>query len=160
MKISYKSVLLISGIVAIVLFFSIWAFRLQKETDDVTSPVVYDTLILPYSQAISDANYQYAYDEFTTEKYKLKHSFEEFKLAQLENRKYFGSLDSMRLTSGIFVFSKDIDRLWVYRGTISYFAEKKDTKFAVDVVKVDGKFKISQTYPSQLTIRASAPQIF
>lgn len=155
-----KLTLLITGIVAIVLFFSIWAFLLQKETDDITAPEIYESLVLPYSKAIISGDLDFAYNVFTTKKYKAKHSLKEFKDAQKANVEFYGKLDSMNLTTGIFVFSKDIDRLWVYRGTINYFARKQPTKFSIDAVKEDGKFRISQTYPSQLTIRASSPQIF
>lgn len=156
----FKLTLLIIAIISIVLFFSIYAFILQKKTNETIAPEVYSTLILPYSKAIAAKDYETAYKLYTCEKYKNKHKFDDYLKAQKANSEYFGQLDSMNLTSGVFVFLKDLERKWVYRGTINYYTNKTDTKFSVDVVKENGKFKISRTYPSQMTIRASAPMIF
>lgn len=156
----YMSTLIIIGVIGVITFFSGYAYILQRRIDHELSPKIYSTLFLPYSIAIREGRLEDAYRDFTTDKYKLKHSYEEFKKVQLENKEYYGKLDSMNLTTGIFVYLKDLDRQWVYRGTVNYFTSSKDTKFSADVVEENGKFKLSRTYPSQMTIRASAPLIF
>lgn len=144
----------LAGIVAV------FAFIVQKQSDESVSPQIFSSLIVDYSKNISELNYKEAYDSYTSTNYKRRNNFEKYEKAQKMNFDYFGKLDSMRLTSGVFFLVKNNEKEWVYRGTISYFAQKKDTRFTIDVVKENGRYKISRSYPSQMTIRASADQIF
>ncbi len=155
-------IIVILSVVSLQLFVSFQAFKLQKETIDVVSPDVYTNLLKPYSIALKNKEFEKAYTEFTTNNYKEKHSYEDFLQAQEDNIKHFGNIDSIGLTSGIFVFMKDLERKWVYRGTANYYTDKLIMQFAIDVVKdtTNNVYKISRTYPSQVTIRASAPMIF
>jgi len=155
-------IIAISALIAIQLFVSYKAYQLQKENIDEVAPAVYSTLLLPYSNALKYKDFEKAYKDFTTEGYKSKHNYEEFLKAQAENSIHFGNFDSISITSGIFVFMKDLERKWVYRGTANYHTNDMIMQFAVDVVKdtISNSYKISRTYPSQVTIRASAPMIF
>lgn len=158
--IKYKTILIISAIAVVVFGFAFYAYTLQQKTIDDKSPEIFENLIKPYCEELKAGNREEAYEKFTSRKYRSKHSLENFIKAQNDNAEYYGELDSMSLTSGIFVYTKDLERNWVYRGTINYYAAKMETKFTVDVIQEDSVYKISSTYPSQLTIRASAPQIF
>lgn len=155
-----QSLLIIITILIIVFIASYFSFVSQTKLNKEISPKIFNELIKPYSELIKNQNYERAYNEMTTTSYKEKHSLQDYLQAQKRNYDYFGNLLEMRLTSGIFVKMPDKENKWIYRGTIDYIASKKSIKFTIDVALVKGVFKIVRTYPSQITIRNSAPMIF
>lgn len=155
-----KTKLLIAAIVVFVISVSIGSFYVTLNTSNEIAPQVMTQVIKPYAELIAKGDYETAYNNYTTKKYRLKTSLEKYIEVQKQNKEYFGKLISMGLASGIFLYERDMDKLWVYRGTVTYNADKLPYKFTVDIIKEDGAFKINQTYPSQMNIRASAPMIF
>lgn len=159
MKNIYK--LLIALIASIfVLGISYLSFRTQTEMNEKIAPEILNNLILPYSELLKQERYQEAYEKLTSTSYKKKHSLYEYLSAQEKNKEYFGNLISMELTSGIFIKMSDKDNKWIYRGTIDYNASKIKTKFTLDAVIENGKFKIARTYPSQISLGNPKPMIF
>ncbi len=143
--------------ILIISYFSFKSF--QKLNNDI-SPDIFNKLIKPYSELIANSDYEKAYKLYTTVSYKSKHSFDEYKTAQINNKNYFGELCKMSLTSGIFIKMIDKENKWIYRGTINYECKKISRKFTIDVAIENGVYKIAQTYPSQLSFVKMKSMIF
>lgn len=155
-----KYTLIISSITAFVFFMGYLSFKIQSDKNKELGPIINHDFIAKYSNAITSGDLQFAYDSLTSKSYKSRHSLKDFLTAQDRNKAYFGKVSKIKFTSGIIKLFQDADGAWVQRFTVDYVAEKKTAQFSVDVIQESGIYKMSRSYPGQLTIRSGSSMIF
>lgn len=159
-KKSFVSIFVIASVVLVVLTLSVLSFLVQTNANNKFTPEIDNQVLKPYTLSIINADYHKSYYELTSKMFREKNSFEKYKKVQEENRKEYGVLSSISPVSGIVFIEKNREKQWIYKCTLFYKASKRTFKITGDFVKENGKFKINETFFSQLTIRESSPVIF
>lgn len=166
--------ILVASIIAIVIALGIFGYFRHKSKSYEKVPDIVQQLIDPYRKALAERDFRFAYDEFTSSRYKNEHSFSEFLDAQLNNYSTFGRIVDIKPASGLFIKESlttnpwdPTTSNWIFKGTLLYEGEFKDSegnpkiaRIMMDIVLENGEYKIYDTYNSFVTISSIKPQIF
>lgn len=166
--------IIILTIISITIFSGIFVFIKNKASTAQNVPDIEDKLLIPYRKALADKKYEFAYKQFTSQRYKSEYSYEEFLDSQLQNFATFGSLISIKPASGMFVKESlksnpwDVSsQNWLYKGTLVYTGSNKNEEgkyitagILMEIIVEEGEYKIYDSYNSFVTIGGIKPQIF
>jgi hypothetical protein len=156
----FKSYAPVFGVLAIVIVFSIIAYKNFRDGEDIVMPKVMDELIKPYVKLIGNGEFEQAYSQYTSIDYKRKYTQARYLAAQDSNLTKFGKITDIVPVSGIMVSEKSPTKPWIYKGTFAYIGEKDTMRIVIDVTLEDGFFKIYNTYNSYVAISSVTPVIY
>lgn len=125
---------------------AVYGFIKQVKNNSVEINAVKETILIPYVEALQANNIQLAYDQFTTQEYKERISYEEFAQAQQDNRAEYGDIISIHSDSDILREAKEPGKPVYWRATLTYEGTQKKDIIVFEVRKIDGIFKIDKTY--------------
>jgi hypothetical protein len=139
---------------------SILAYIKQTNTNNTVNPRVIEELINPYEKLIKQADYETAYNEFTSKEYKSKYTLAQYLRAQDSNRTVFGNLELLKPVSGVFLKETVQDNKIIFKATFGYVGEKSTQRIIIDAIQENGKFKLYNTYNSYVSIGGLLPVIY
>ncbi|MBE2188251.1 MAG: hypothetical protein KGZ71_14445 [Desulfobulbaceae bacterium] len=160
MNTKFKAYAPVFGVLAIVIVFSIIAYKNFRLGEDIVMPKVMDELIQPYTELIGKGEFEKAYANYTSIDYRRKYTNARYLSAQDSNTTKFGKILDIKPVSGILVSEKSQSKPWIYKGTFAYIGEKDTMRIVIDVTLEDGVFKIYNTYNSYLAISSVTPVIY
>ena len=158
-----KSNLILAGVAIVVIILGVAGYLNQKNRDENVTPKIIEQLVDPYTQALKEGKYEYAYNNFTSDAYKNDNSLDEYIEAQKNNREKFGKLIDIEPLSGLFLQEKKMHKDWNFIGTLRYKAEQRQLRIQIEVIVSDEKkFLINNTYLSMLQYdsHSNQPMIF
>lgn len=159
MKKIYSNII-IFGVIALVVSMGVISFFIQKNTNEQIAPEINQKLIQPYSNAIKNKDYEFAYYKFTSDNYKEKYSLEEFIKKQELNIEQFGKLQNIISVSGLYLKEKSMHGPWTFKGTMMYNGEKKSQRIIFQIIKEENTYKLYNSYRSFVSIRTKKSEIF
>lgn len=158
-----QSNLILIAVAVLVTSLGVAGYFAQKNRDENITPRIISEVIVPYSNAIKNKEYEFAYQNLTTEDYKQKYSYDDFLSAQNSNNEKYGDLVDIKPLSGIFLTQKGMHKPWRFVGTLRYRGLKKQERVQIEIARdKNGKFLINNTFLSllQYDSRSNEPMIF
>jgi hypothetical protein len=139
-------------ILAVIATMSSISVYTHFSTQHQLSPVVLSKLIQPYKEYIKNGEYEKAYNELTSEDYRAKFTFAQYKLHQDSNKVVFGDLVELKPVSGVFLKETTKESKIIFKATFGYIGSKKQQRILLDITREKGKYKIDNSYNSYLSM--------
>ncbi len=159
MKKIYSNII-VFGVITVVVTMGIISFYIQKQTNDIVTPRIINEFVNPYTNAIQNEDFEYAYENLTSEEYKESYTLKEFIQKHRLNNEKYGNLNEIKTISGLFLREKEMHGPWTFKGTMMYLAEKDTQRIIVEVIEKEDSFKLYKTYRSFVSIRTKKDEIF
>jgi len=135
-----------------VLPLALYGIYVQYQTAMRLTPEIVNTLVEPYSKALSSGNQAEAYRRFTSTGFRKRNSPASYLKAQEANTAEFGKLlgittrkgDAFKSAGNLFSGRR------YYQGNMLYRYEKKELFVVWEVVREDDEFRIDATFLESL----------